>query len=63
VRFATQPTAVGNLATAAVRSWGSGTEIVVTNYDDAARVDAAEVAPMSLEEIFIAVAGEEGGAR
>ena len=63
VRFAAQPTAVGNLATAAVRSWGNGTEMVVTNYDDAARVDAAEVAPMSLEEIFIAVAGEEGGAR
>jgi ABC-2 type transport system ATP-binding protein len=63
VRFATQPIAVGNLATAAVRSWGNGTEMVVTNYDDAARVDAAEVSPMSLEEIFIAVAGEEGGAR
>jgi len=46
-----------------VRAWGSGTEAVVTNYDDLAmeRIgasDVAEVAPMSLEDIFIAVAGE-----
>lgn len=64
VRFAaTRPAAVGNLATAAVRTWGSGTEMIVTNYDPAAHLDAADVAPMSLEEIFIAVTGEEGGAR
>lgn len=63
VRFAARPAAVGNLATAAVRTWGSGTEMIVTNYDPTARIDAAEVAPMSLEEIFIAVAGEQGGAR
>ena len=64
VRFAaTRPAAVGNLATAAVRSWGTGTEMIVTNYDPASHLDAAEVAPMSLEEIFIAVTGEEGGAR
>jgi ABC-2 type transport system ATP-binding protein len=63
VRFAARPAAVGNLATAAVRTWGNGTEMIVTNYDPSSRIDAAEVAPMSLEEIFIAVAGEEGGAR
>ena len=64
VRFAAaQPVTAGNLATAAVRSWGTGTEMIVTNYDPASHLDAAEVAPMSLEEIFIAVTGEEGGAR
>jgi len=64
VRFAaTRPAAVGNLATAAVRSWGTGTEMIVTNYDPASPLDAAEVSPMSLEEIFIAVTGEEGAAR
>jgi ABC-2 type transport system ATP-binding protein len=65
VRFARRPALVGNVAAAAMRSWGSGTEMIVTNFDDATfrGDDAAEVAPMSLEEIFIAVAGEEGGAR
>jgi len=64
VRFAAaRPAAVGNLATAAVRSWGTGTEMIVTNYDPASPLDAAEVSPMSLEEIFIAVTGEEGAAR
>jgi len=65
VRFAARPVALtnSNLATAAVRAWGSGTEAVITNYDDLAmeRIgasDVAEVAPMSLEDIFIAVAGE-----
>ena len=50
-----------------VRQWGSGTEAVVANYDELAferfRVaDAAhsEAVPMSLEEIFVAVTGEEG---
>jgi hypothetical protein len=37
--------------------------MIVTNYDPASPVDAAEVAPMSLEEIFIAVTDEEEGAR
>ena len=66
VRFAARPVALanGSLATANVRAWGSGTEAVVTNFDDLAmerfgNADVAEVAPMSLEEIFIAVAGEE----
>ena len=65
VRFAARPVALTNasLATAAVRAWGSGTEAVVTNYDDLAMerfgANVAEVAPMSLEDIFIAVAGEE----
>jgi len=70
IRFASQPVALatGSLVTAAVRQWGSGTEAVVTNYDDlaferfrdAAKISGAEVSPMSLEEIFIAVAGENG---
>jgi ABC-2 type transport system ATP-binding protein len=56
----------GALTAASVRAWGGGAEAVVTNYDDvaferfrgAADLGNAEVAPMSLEEIFIAVAGE-----
>jgi ABC-2 type transport system ATP-binding protein len=64
VRYAaTRPVAAGNLAAAAVRNWGTGTEMIVTDYDPASHIDAAEIAPMSLEEIFIAVTGEEGGAR
>jgi ABC-2 type transport system ATP-binding protein len=69
IRFASQPVALStaNLIAATVRQWGSGTEAVVSNYDDlaferfrdAAQLNA-DVSPMSLEEIFIAVAGEEG---
>ena len=68
IRFAAQPQALQEsaLRTAVVRQWGSGAEAVVTNYEDLAfeRFQAslgagAEVASMSLEEIFIAVAGEE----
>jgi ABC-2 type transport system ATP-binding protein len=67
IRFASQPAALeaSPLRASAVRQWGSGAEAVVTNYDDvsferfrAQSVDVAEVAPMSLEEIFIAIAGE-----
>ncbi|HKO02538.1 MAG TPA: ABC transporter ATP-binding protein [Thermoanaerobaculia bacterium] len=44
------------------RKWGSGAEMVVSNYDDAdaARFGAAEVGAMSLEEIFIAVDADGG---
>lgn len=66
VRFAAQPMelAHANLIAAQVRQWGNGTEAVVSNYDELefARLRervTAEVSPMSLEEIFIAVAGEE----
>lgn len=69
IRFASAPVALsgGNLIAASVRQWGSGTEAVVSNYDEVAferfrsttGVGHAESAPMSLEEIFIAVAGEE----
>lgn len=72
VRFASQPMALqsANLVAAYVRQWGSGTEAVVSNFDDdqfarlrdEAKLTTADVAPMSLEEIFIAVAGEEPGA-
>jgi len=53
-----------SLKPAAVRAWGSGSEAIVTNYDDVAferfrnQASVAEVSPMSLEDIFIAVAGE-----
>lgn len=69
IRFASSPVALsgGNLVAASVRQWGSGTEAVVSNYDDvaferfrsASGVGHTETSPMSLEEIFIAVAGEE----
>ena len=48
----------GALHPASVRAWGGGAEAVVTNYDESTNLSGAEVAPMSLEEIFIAVAGE-----
>ena len=59
----------GGLAAAAVRNWGSGAEAIVSNYDDIAferfratsGMNAAEIAPMSLEEIFVAVSGENAG--
>jgi ABC-2 type transport system ATP-binding protein len=70
IRFAAQAVAIDTtaLAATAVRSWGSGAEAIVSNYDDLAferfrsssGIHAAEIAPMSLEEIFIAVAGENG---
>lgn len=64
-------TDANTLRAASVRKWGTGTEAVVSNYDElaferfrsAANVATAEVAPMSLEEIFIAVAGENEGVR
>jgi ABC-2 type transport system ATP-binding protein len=68
LRFA-RPVALeaGVLAVAAARAWGSGTEAVVTNYDELAferfrgvsGADSAEVSPLSLEDIFIAVTGED----
>jgi len=70
IRFTSQPAALSsaNLVAAQVRQWGNGTEAVVTNYDDFAfarfRDEAhvtAEVQPMSLEDIFLAVAGEPEG--
>lgn len=70
IRFASAPVALsgGSLVAASVRQWGSGTEAVVSNYDEIAferfrnmnGVGHAETSSMSLEEIFIAVAGEEG---
>ena len=68
IRFAAQPLALeaASFRTALVRSWGAGTEAIVSNYDDltferlrsSATVQSADVSAMSLEEIFIAVAGE-----
>ena len=73
VRFASQPMALqsANLVASYVRQWGGGTEAVVSNYDDdqfarlrdEAKLSSAEVSPMTLEEIFIAVSGEEQGGR
>lgn len=67
IRFASAPIALasGSLLAARVTQWGNGTEAVVSNFDDVAferfrnTANVAEVAPMSLEEIFIAIAGEE----
>lgn len=61
---------LNQLQTTSVRQWGSGVEAVVSNYDDvllerfrsASGARNVEVSPMSLEEIFIAVAGEPKGA-
>jgi ABC-2 type transport system ATP-binding protein len=73
IRFASQPMTLtqANLQAASVRQWGTGTEAVVSNYDDVAfarlrgeaQMPVADVSPMSLEEIFIAVVGEQAGAR
>jgi ABC-2 type transport system ATP-binding protein len=75
LRYATTPmpaesVELSQLATTSVRRWGGGTEAVVSNYDDvllerfqsASGVRNLEVSAMSLEEIFIAVAGVERGA-
>ncbi len=71
IRFAAQPVALeaGGLAATRMRSWGGGAEAIVSNYDDLAferyransGVSAAEIDPMTLEEIFVAVTGENGG--
>jgi len=61
---------LNQLRTTSVRQWGSGIEAVVSNYDDvllerfrsASGARNVEVSPMSLEEIFIAVAGAPKGA-
>ncbi|MCU1245001.1 MAG: ytrB 1 [Acidobacteria bacterium] len=68
LRFA-RPVALeaGVLTVAAARAWGAGTEAVVTNYDEvaferfrgASGADSAEISPLSLEDIFIAVTGED----
>ncbi|HEY8182478.1 MAG TPA: hypothetical protein VII32_09570, partial [Thermoanaerobaculia bacterium] len=64
IRFAAQPMALqeNTLRTALVRNWGAGAEAIVTNYDDVAferlRSTNAEISTLSLEDIFIAVAGE-----
>lgn len=72
LRFAAQPMtlASANLVAASLRQWGSGgTEAVISNFDELAlerfRAEAnvtPEASPMTLEEIFIAVAGEKEGA-
>ena len=59
IRFAGGAEELAGLETAGVRAWGSGTEAVVTNYVDGVVPASAEVAAMSLEEIFIALAGEQ----
>jgi ABC-2 type transport system ATP-binding protein len=62
--------AEAGLTTLTARPWGAGTETVVSNFDErrheelrAASPDVAiEVGAMSLEEVFLAVAGD-GGSR
>jgi ABC-2 type transport system ATP-binding protein len=73
IRFTAQPVALeaGGLAATRMRSWGGGAEAIVSNYDDiaferfraASGQSVAEIEPMTLEEIFVAVAGENGGAQ
>jgi ABC-2 type transport system ATP-binding protein len=70
VRFGGDRTVLerANLATAAVRAWGTSTEAVVSNFgsDGMERLSTAgavaDISPLTLEEIFIAVTGEEGAA-
>jgi ABC-2 type transport system ATP-binding protein len=67
IRFAAQPVALdaSALRPTAMRAWGGGAEAIVSNYDDIAfermrstsNIGAAEVEAMSLEDIFIAIAG------
>jgi len=69
IRFSAQPVAFDTAALrpTVVRSWGGGSEAIVSNYDDLAfermrgtsNIGAAEVEAMSLEEIFIAMAAGE----
>lgn len=71
IRFAAKPVAIDTAALrpTIVRSWGGGAEAIVGNYDDVAferlrndsNIGAAEVEAMSLEEIFIAIAGGNNG--
>lgn len=58
IRVAGPPEALGRFETLHVRAWGSGSEAVVTNYDES-ELPNADITPMSLEEIFIALAGEK----
>lgn len=66
IRLVSQPMALAqaNLVATNVRQWGNGTEAVISNYNDLElarlRDSVADVAPLTLEEIFIAVAGEQG---
>jgi ABC-2 type transport system ATP-binding protein len=65
IRFAAPPVAIDTavLRPAVMRSWGGGAEAIVSNYDDVSfekmrgNIGAADVEAMSLEEIFIAIAG------
>jgi ABC-2 type transport system ATP-binding protein len=60
VRVAGPAPVLPELAVVSARAWGNGTEAIVTNYHETALNGLrADSAPMSLEEIFIAVAGEK----
>lgn len=63
VRFAGASEALP-MTVASARAWGSGTEAIVTNFDEEVFEDFrtrvnAEASSLTLEEIFVAVAGEE----
>ncbi|HEX6096821.1 MAG TPA: ABC transporter ATP-binding protein [Thermoanaerobaculia bacterium] len=63
VRFAGAAEALP-MRTASARAWGSGTEAIVTNFDGELFEDfrtrvSAEASALTLEEIFVAVAGED----
>jgi ABC-2 type transport system ATP-binding protein len=71
IRFATHPASLDTtvMRPTVMRAWGGGAEAIVSNYDDIAferirttnNIGAAEVQAMSLEEIFIAIAGGNTG--
>jgi ABC-2 type transport system ATP-binding protein len=68
IRFTSKPVALeaSSLGATGIRAWGGGAEAIISNYDElaferfrsSADVPGADVMPLSLEEIFIAVAGE-----
>lgn len=71
IRFAAKPVSFDPavLRPTVVRNWGGGAEAIVSNYDDrlfeqmrsVSKIDPAVVEAMSLEEIFIAIAGGTDG--
>ena len=64
IRYAGAPEALAGMEAVVTRKGGSGTEAVVANFDEdaleqlRARAGVVEVTPLTLEEIFLAVAGD-----
>lgn len=60
-RAAQKPAALERLAPIAVNAGGFGVETVVSNYEEGFDGHGAEVTALSLEEIFVALVGADGG--